>query len=773
MKPRRLAALSLLAVLSLALAAVLAWAAGGAGWTLLGWNDLGMHCMDASYRTFAILPPYNTIHAQLVDDRGRLVEDPAARGITVTYEAVADPSGSINTTSSGKTDFWDHVEELFGAAPPVDEGLKGYRMPGPNNDPQPMDWDPDSRWFTAEAIPLTPRDDAGRTNSYPMMRLTARDAAGEVLATLDIVLPVSDEMDCSSCHASGTSAAARPAAGWQWAADRERDYRLNILRLHDDRHLGEPLYRDALAANGYDPDGLWPTVTRRGRAVLCANCHPSNALPGYGYEGVPPFTNVVHSLHADVTDPVTGLRLGDATNRSACYRCHPGSTTRCLRGAMGAAVAADGSLAMQCQDCHGSMARVGTPGREGWFDEPTCQSCHTGTATRNNGRIRYTSVFDADGSVRQAVDDTFATNPDTPKPGFSLFRFSRGHGGLQCEACHGSTHAIFPSSHENDNIASRQLQGHAGVVSACRTCHGNDPDTVTGGPHGLHPVGQVWVDRHPDVVEDQGSSGCRDCHGVDYRGTVLSLSKSDQVLDTKFGQKHFWKGFRITCWSCHDGPDDDDRNPNRPAVARDASASTPWETPVDVPLEASDADGDPLELRIVDRPAHGRVALAGAVATYVPDEGFTGTDSFTWAAFDGDTDSNLATVTVDVGRPDAPPPVPDGHDVEGKELLAEKFTGGDLRLTWDVAACPAPGYHVTWFDPATIADYTVVGGTCGLEPTGDAVITPPGGAVAFVLVPDDGATLEGSHGRDSAGAERPSTEAACGFADKNPDGACQ
>jgi len=30
------------------------------------------------------------------------------------------------------------------------------------------------------------------------------------------VLPVSDKMDCRTCHASGTQDAAKPAAGWVW-----------------------------------------------------------------------------------------------------------------------------------------------------------------------------------------------------------------------------------------------------------------------------------------------------------------------------------------------------------------------------------------------------------------------------------------------------------------------------------------------------------------------------------------------------------------------------
>ena len=40
------------------------------GWTVVAWNNLGMHCMDADFDVFSILPPYNTIQAQ-VDRPGR------------------------------------------------------------------------------------------------------------------------------------------------------------------------------------------------------------------------------------------------------------------------------------------------------------------------------------------------------------------------------------------------------------------------------------------------------------------------------------------------------------------------------------------------------------------------------------------------------------------------------------------------------------------------------------------------------------------------------
>lgn len=614
-------------------------------WTLIGWNNLGMHCMDPDYGVFALLPPYNTLQAQLIDSDGRLVRDPA--GVTVTYEAVADAAGSINRTSRGKTNFWTYVQALFGVTPVEDEGLAGAAMPGPANMPQAMRFDAGAALFVAEGIPITPRDDAGMINAYPLMRLVARDAGGAVLASTDVVLPVSDELNCKSCHASDTSAAARPADGWVRDPDPERDVRLNILRLHDDFDGGTQAYTDALAAAGYDGAGLFATAAA-GAPILCARCHPSEALPGSGIGGVSALTRAVHHRMALVADPLTGRRLDDVENRSACYRCHPGAVTRCLRGVMGAAVAGDGTPAMQCQSCHGHMRDVAAAERTGWLDEPACQSCHTGTAVQNAGALRYTSVFTDGGAVRAAAAPTFATTPDVPIAGTSLYRFSTGHGGLRCEACHGATHAEYPSTARNDNVQSEQLQGHAGMLIECTACHAADPQTVEGGPHGMHPVGASWVERHPDAAESGGIERCRACHGLDYRGTVLSRVKGDRVLDTDFGRKHFWRGFQVGCFTCHRGPTSKQPTSNRAPVADDMQVATSAGVPIDIALMARDADGDPLALRIVDQPAQGAVALAGATARYFPPDDFAGETVFTFTASDGSTDGNLATVRIDV-----------------------------------------------------------------------------------------------------------------------------
>ncbi|MBK7927535.1 MAG: cadherin-like domain-containing protein [Bryobacterales bacterium] len=95
-------------------------------------------------------------------------------------------------------------------------------------------------------------------------------------------------------------------------------------------------------------------------------------------------------------------------------------------------------------------------------------------------------------------------------------------------------------------------------------------------------------------------------------------------------------------------PNDDDRNSNRAPVVTSAAASTTVGRSVSLGLAATDADRNTLTLRIVTQPAHGTVGLSGRTATYIPEPNFTGSDRFTFAAWDGSTESNLGAVTVTV-----------------------------------------------------------------------------------------------------------------------------
>ena len=134
-----------------------------------------MHCTDGSdFSVFSILPHYNTIHAQVIRD-GKLLRD--TTGYVVTYEAVADPDASKNQSSVGKGNFYTYVKSLYGPALQPDQGLAGFSMPGPKNTPQKMRFDSGPAQYTAEGIPITPYDDLGKKNYYPMMRLSARAVA--------------------------------------------------------------------------------------------------------------------------------------------------------------------------------------------------------------------------------------------------------------------------------------------------------------------------------------------------------------------------------------------------------------------------------------------------------------------------------------------------------------------------------------------------------------------------------------------------------------------
>ncbi len=517
--------------------------ASSGSYTLLAWNDLGMHCMDGDYSVFSILPPYNNLHAQLVDKTNNGV---VTQGVTLTYEAMADPDGSINSISSTKTNFWDYVEDFFGVVLGPDMGLAGNKAPSAV--PQPLALDATSKMFKAEGIPITPVDDAFRKNFYPMVKVVARDTAGNALAQARVVLPVSDEMSCANCHAATSGPDARPAAGWLSDPNKEVEWKKNILALHDQKQLGNSKFTAALATKGYLASGLLDTATS-GKAILCASCHASNALPGTGVAGVKPLTEAIHSHHAMVKDAGTRQPLDSITNRGSCYQCHPGSETKCLRGAMGNAVDAGGKATMDCQGCHGTMSNVGRTGRVGWLDQPNCQACH------HDGK-RELSAVSSTGLLKKWVDTRYATNANAPATGFSLYRFSSGHGGLQCEACHGATHAEYPSSHRNDNVLSIDVQGREGTVGECASCHKSVPTTANGGPHGMHTIGSTWVSKHESYAE-KDRNACAYCHGADFRGGPLAKVKVAKSFNVEGKTKSYAAGQTVTCYDCHNGPSGD------------------------------------------------------------------------------------------------------------------------------------------------------------------------------------------------------------------------
>ncbi|KAB1640843.1 choice-of-anchor L domain-containing protein [Gulosibacter chungangensis] len=90
---------------------------------------------------------------------------------------------------------------------------------------------------------------------------------------------------------------------------------------------------------------------------------------------------------------------------------------------------------------------------------------------------------------------------------------------------------------------------------------------------------------------------------------------------------------------------------NTAPVAADVTKETEFETPIDVTLQGTDADGDALTYSILDGPTAEQGTLSavdGNKVTFTPAEGFTGDATFTYRVNDGSVNSAPATVTITV-----------------------------------------------------------------------------------------------------------------------------
>jgi MYXO-CTERM domain-containing protein len=72
--------------------------------------------------------------------------------------------------------------------------------------------------------------------------------------------------------------------------------------------------------------------------------------------------------------------------------------------------------------------------------------------------------------------------------------------------------------------------------------------------------------------------------------------------------------------------------------------------PTAITLSATDVEGDPLNYTLQTPPSHGTLSGTPPAVTYTPDTGYRGTDSFSFAASDGQASSAPATVSLTVGN---------------------------------------------------------------------------------------------------------------------------
>ncbi len=401
-------------------------------YTVLAWNDLGMHCLNPSYDTAVILPPYNNVWVQVIQ-RGNKPQI-VTSGITVEYKILKNTS-SANKGQFGQ--FWGNAVTLFkGLFPtmadplPQDQGLTGNKLSGimkvVNSD-----------HFEVTGIPVVPYEDGSTVrNPYQVAEITVKDSSGNIVATTQTTVPTSDEFNCALCH------------------NRNANPFQDIIDTHN---------RNVTSVTLVKP-------------VLCASCHGSPVLgqTGRGSSGKY-LSEAIHGYHANKTAP-TGTAIG-------CYDCHPGQSTQCNRSL------AHKNVTGNCTNtnCHGTTATIAdaitSNAKVPWVNEPKCVSCHAGVAEVDTGAVLYRN-FKGHGGLYCAGchGSPHAMYPVDPASSDKTGNYqpiqyqSKAKSLGSCGVCHGNSRGGG-----SGDFAKK----HGGGSSACGICHTgfNDAGNTSKWPH--------------------------------------------------------------------------------------------------------------------------------------------------------------------------------------------------------------------------------------------------------------------------------------------------
>jgi hypothetical protein len=409
----------------------------GGDYIILAWNDLGMHCLNPTYDQLIILPPYNTLWAQVIQ-RGN-PPTIVTSGVVVSYDIVNN-SSSLNKLSYD--DFWNaEVLALFPIeSPPLDKGLN-LRDPTIHNGLSgTMQQIGDH--FQADGIPVTPVDDDGVKDPYQVAQITVKDLSGTTLVQTRAMVPTSDEINCGQCHSPGGSIG---------------EVFTDIIQTHDANNL---------------------TTLEDDAPILCASCHGSPALgssPGDRGSAGLYLSEAIHGFHADKTT--------SGGSAIACYDCHPGKNTQCNRSL--AHTASNGN----CIICHGAMPQLAmaitNDTKVPWVDEPRCISCHAGIAEVDTGTLLYRNATGHGGVYCAGCHQSpHAMVPSRESvDNYQALQYQDAYVTIgSCAACHSS------SKPEGGDIGEFQ-EKHAGTNperrSACAVCHTALPANVnsSGFPH--------------------------------------------------------------------------------------------------------------------------------------------------------------------------------------------------------------------------------------------------------------------------------------------------
>ena len=552
-------------------------------WRVLASNDLGMHCADLDYQIFSILPPFNVVHAQVIQTGTATTKPKLLSNVDadVYYRATSssvDPAGagSINTTSnlapSGtKSNFWapatlpggktgtlgglgyrslypGAVLDLFDPIPaetglPVPDPVAlpalapaQQKMPSPSNVPQKFArYDAKlpffagfpfgttvaaANWFSADGIPILPVDDAGRTNPPPLMRVQAV-AKG---ASATVAANVKANLDIVLPVAS------------------EADCR--------NCHNGTDGVASVFAkVRSYANGAPWPVATE-------------TAAPGPDKVDNAAKINILR-LH----DAKWGAKYTSSAN-GAATPCNGGTESSCL----------DQRRAIQCSQCHYSpaldLAQVGP------IDETTIgasgrqQTRHISMSRAMHfSHGQYASLFPAM-PLPKSAGRTLAVQTEIldqtcyqchPGKQTKCLRGAMGAGGVTCQDCHGDMKQVgndFTAGFPAGAGADLSKRVPWAMEPKCQSCHVGDAKSVT------------TLNRADHIV---AADGIRNLLAFTKSSAAAAAVVMIDAPSSRFAENQ--KLYRlsqghggVSCQGCHGGTHAEWPNPN-PAANDNIAAS--------------------------------------------------------------------------------------------------------------------------------------------------------------------------------------------------------
>ncbi len=426
-------------------------------YTIIATNDLGMHCVCMGFDTFVLLPPFNTLRAQVIQ-RGsepRVITD--STNFKVTYDVVQNTEASLKADPYYQS-WVTNAPKLFPGFNPKAangnyQGLTGAQLRGN------MTADSTKGMWEVVGVPAYPdvstnsttaqkimTDPLGGPNRNPFLTANVKlynKSTGALLASTTTVVPAAFG-GCCGCHLN-------VAKSYGYTNPTPRDSFTVMGMLH------------AKNSSGIDISKIDPDHDGVPGPIRCSQCHLDPAMGesvAPGYPGYPvsqyTFSDVLHRWHAQNSVVLTNY---DPNIAKDCYQCHPGNNVNCYRG-VHTSKTINGHN-MWCTDCHGDLNQRIAQGQmlQPWSDTtlPKCGTCHSNTGEGGG----------------------YLNGP------FGKYLNSRGHEDHQilCSSCHGEPHALNPSALAADNAENIALQGLANPIGKCSVCHTNQGTSYARPPH--------------------------------------------------------------------------------------------------------------------------------------------------------------------------------------------------------------------------------------------------------------------------------------------------